>query len=145
MEIQSIKVIGCSVCLQFICSKCKHSVSSESNFCSNCGRKLEKMNRTIHLKDVCAILTAALKGYPIPQINEDADEKDGQEVTTATGIIDGSIPSGRPQITPLEMTCPRCKVSKNGCEFFSREDGICHGIVNPTYPPQYPKCVFTKE
>ena len=145
MEIQSINVIGSSVYLQFICSKCKHSVSSESNFCNNCGRKLEKMNRKISLKDVCAILTAALKGYPIPQINEEADEKDGQEVTTATGIIDGSIPSGRPQITPLEMSCPRCKGSKKDCEFYSPKDGLCHGLVYPTNPPQFDKCVFDRQ
>jgi len=146
MEIQSIKVIGCSVYLQFICSKCKHSVSSESNFCNNCGRKLEKMNRTIPLKDVCTILTAALKGKPIPKIDEDGWEETRQEEISATGIIDGSIPSRETQ-TPsyTEPRCPRSKVSKKKCEFYSPQDGLCHGICYPTNPPQFYKCVFDRQ
>ncbi len=38
--------------------------------------------------------------------------------------------------------CPRCKNSKNGCEFYDK--GTCRGIVYPTYPPQYDPCVFEK-
>ena len=146
MEIQSLKVIGCSVYLQFICSKCKHSVSSESNFCNNCGRKLEKMNRAIPLKDVCTILTAALKGKPIPKIDEDVREETGQEEISATGIIDESISSRENQIPSYtEPRCPRCKGSKKDCEFYSPKDGICHGIVYPTNPPQFDKCVFDRQ
>lgn len=141
MEIKSLKVVGSTLYFRFVCGKCKNEVDSEANFCSKCGSKLEKINRSLPLKSAISILTAVLQNKPVPPINKEADEKDGQEVTTATGIIDGSFPSGRPQVT----TCPRCKVSKKGCEFYSREDGLCYGIVNPTYPPQYPKCVFTKE
>lgn len=38
--------------------------------------------------------------------------------------------------------CPRCKNSKNGCEFYDK--GTCRGIVYPTYPPQYDPCVFER-
>lgn len=38
--------------------------------------------------------------------------------------------------------CPRCKNSKNGCEFYDK--GTCRGIVYSTYPPQYDPCVFEK-
>lgn len=146
MEIQSIQVIGRSIYLQFICSKCQHSVSSESNFCNNCGRKLEKINRHVPLKDVCTILTAALKGKPIPQIDEDLCEETRQEEISATGIVDGSIPSRGTKIPSYtKPLCPRCKGSKKECEFYSPKDGLCHGLVYPTNPPQFDKCVFDRQ
>lgn len=38
--------------------------------------------------------------------------------------------------------CPRCKNSKDGCEFYDK--GTCRGVCYPTYPPQYDPCVFEK-
>lgn len=40
------------------------------------------------------------------------------------------------------QTCPRCRKSKEGCEFYDK--GTCRGIVYPTYPPQFDPCVFEK-
>ncbi len=42
--------------------------------------------------------------------------------------------------SPVAKNCPRCKSTSAGCEFF--DNGICRGVVYPTYPPQYDKCVF---
>lgn len=39
-----------------------------------------------------------------------------------------------------QKLCPRCKSTKDGCEFF--DNGICRGVVYTTYPPQYDPCVF---
>ena len=40
------------------------------------------------------------------------------------------------------QTCPRCRKSKEGCEFYDK--GTCRGICYPTYPPQFDPCVFEK-
>ena len=37
--------------------------------------------------------------------------------------------------------CPRYKSTERDCEFF--DNGICRGVVYPTYPPQYDPCVYT--
>ena len=55
-----------------------------------------------------------------------------------------SKPSG--STCTCELKCPRCKTEKKGCEFLNPLDGeTCHGVVYPTYPPKYDKCVFAKD
>lgn len=36
--------------------------------------------------------------------------------------------------------CMIGKRCKDGCEFY--DNGFCHGVCYPTYPPKYGKCVF---
>lgn len=44
---------------------------------------------------------------------------------------------------PSITICLRGKTSDKDCEFLS-DDGICQGVVYPTYPPQMDKCTFHK-
>ena len=39
-----------------------------------------------------------------------------------------------------EKYCLRGKCGKGGCEFY--DGGRCLGVVYPTYPPKYGKCIF---
>ena len=71
--------------------------------------------------------------------NPDATNEDKSETAPFT---DGGI------IThvevPNEKICIRCKKCPTGCEFL-QSDGKCHGVVYPSYPPQYGDCEFLKK
>ena len=139
MEIKSIKSIGNKVYFGFKCTECKKDVCDEDKYCRRCGRKL----------------TAAFKGLPLPPKKESEEQKPVNEpqVYVADGSDsvsvddDSSISMKSPSGARTTMTeqnqdrCPRCKSKKEGCEFLS-EDGECHGVVFPTFPPQFGECVY---
>ena len=58
--------------------------------------------------------------------------------------VEGTLPKEIINKKPVieRQKCPRCKNSKDGCEFYDK--GTCRGICYPTYPPQYDPCVFEK-
>lgn len=58
--------------------------------------------------------------------------------------VEGTLPTEIINKKPVieRQKCPRCKNSKDGCEFYDK--GTCRGICYPTYPPQYDPCVFEK-
>ena len=158
MVIKTLKIIGGTVYFNFACESCKNEVDEQDKFCRHCGRKLEPMPRVAELDDVAAILTAAYKGKQMPPEKEekkplkspediindagdsninpyDSDIEENDKVAT-------SGESDLPQI--VESVCPRGKSKRDRCEFLCG-DVECHGICYPTYPPQYPKCVYDKE
>ena len=144
MEIKSLKVIGDKTYFRFVCESCKKEVDEGDKFCRNCGRKLEPMVRVEKLADVASILTAVFKGKPLPPKKIESDgfvsvSPDNDEVGRGE---DDKKPSS--EFDALRQCCPRCKSKREGCEFLQGDDE-CHGIVYPTYPPQYPKCVYDKK
>lgn len=155
MEIKSIKLIGNKFYFGFKCTECKKDVCDEDKYCRHCGRKLEPIQRVENLLYVSSILTAAFKGLPLPPKKEPEEQKPVNEpqVYVADGSDsisvddDSSISMKSPSGARTTMTeqnqdrCPRCKSKKEGCEFLS-EDGECHGVVFPTFPPQFGECVY---
>ncbi|MBO6031894.1 MAG: hypothetical protein J6Q22_10675 [Prevotella sp.] len=136
MEIKALDVFGSGVHFRFVCGNCKKDVEDTDKFCWNCGKKLEHLNRVVSIADVASILTAVFKGNPLPKTK--LKEKPKEDV----GLVeDNKNPS--PDFDALKQSCPRCKSKKGGCEFL-QENGECHGIVCPTYPPQYQKCVYER-
>ena len=135
MKISHITVLGNSeVSFGFCCSVCNYKADSTDKFCRECGRKLEPIAHTITMADACKLLTESMKANNIqpkpekkPKAKVERVVKDDFSIsTTSTGC------------------CPRCKSQREGCEFL-QSDGECRGIVYPTYPPQYPKCVYDKK
>lgn len=147
MELRTIIVENDEIPILFFrCSKCKQHINSSDMFCRKCGHKLERVKTTLTIEEVCDIITAALKGNQIPS-NVSTESAEGTE--DKSGIpsnSDENNPWGTSDKEDFGTTsgggCPRCKESATGCEFL--EDGICKGICHPTYPPQYPDCVFLK-
>ena len=144
MEIKSLKVIGDKVYFRFVCESCKNEVDVSDKFCRNCGRELEPIVRVEKLADVASILTAVFKGKPLPPKKIEGDGS----VSVSSGnndvgkVEDNNKPAS--EFNALKQSCPRCKSQREGCEFL-QGDGECYGIVYPTYPPQYPKCVYDKK
>ena len=144
MEIKSLKVIGDKVYFRFVCESCKKEVDESDKFCRNCGRELEPMVRVEKLADVALILTAVFKNKPLPpkKIEGDVSVSVSPDNDDVGRIEDNNKPSS--EFNALKQSCPRCKSQREGCEFL-QSDGECGGIVYPTYPPQYPKCVYDKK
>lgn len=144
MEIKSLKVIGDKAYFRFVCESCKKEVDGSDKFCRNCGSELEPMVRVEKLADVASILTAVFKGKPLPpkKIESDVSVSVSPDNDDVGRIEDNNKPSS--EFNALKQSCPRCKSQREGCEFL-QSDGECRGIVYPTYPPQYPKCVYDKK
>lgn len=144
MEIKCLRVIGDKVYFKFFCGTCKKEVDEFDKFCRNCGRELEPMVRIVKLSEICSILTAAFKGKPLSLKKMECDGivSVSSDNDDAGKVEDNQKPSS--EFDALRQCCPRCKSTREGCEFL-QGDGECHGIVYPTYPPQYPKCVFDKK
>ena len=135
MEIKEIIVLGSGVHFRFVCGSCKKYVDNGDKFCRNCGKELEHLPSNVSVADVASILTAVFKKKPllpndvvvsVAPDNDDADKKPSSEFDA------------------LRQCCPRCKSTREGCEFL-QGNGECHGIVYPTYPPQYPRCVYDRK
>ena len=151
MEIKSITCIGDKVYFHFVCESCKKDVGDGDKYCRNCGRKLEPMATVASIKVVSSILTKALKVPAEPSSNDGEPEMFVGDITIGEGGSAGDdaacISSKTPSDSKVTMTeqnqprCPRCKSKKEGCEFLS-EDGECHGVVFPTFPPQFGECVY---
>ena len=144
MEIRTISVLGSGVCFEFVCGNCKKYVDSGDKFCRNCGKVLEHLPRTVSVADVASILTAVFKQKPLPpkKIESDGVVSVAPDNDDAGRVEDNKKPSS--EFDALRQCCPRCKSKREGCEFL-QGNGECHGIVYPTYPPQYPKCVYDKK
>lgn len=144
MEIKSIEVLGSGVLFGFVCGNCKKYVDSSDKFCRNCGKELEFLPRIVSVVDVASILTAVFKNKPLPpkKIEGDVSVSVSPDNDDVGRIEDNNKPSS--EFNALKQSCPRCKSQREGCEFL-QGDGECHGIVYPTYPPQYPKCVYDKK
>lgn len=144
MEIKSIECIGYNVYFHFVCESCKKDVRDGDKYCRNCGRKLEPMARFASLKVVSSILTAVFKGNPLPpkKIESDVSVSVSPDNDDVGRIEDNNKHSS--EFNALKQSCPRCKSQREGCEFL-QSDGECRGIVYPTYPQQYPKCVYDKK
>ena len=144
MKIKSIMVIGDTVYFRFVCESCKKEVDESDKFCRNCGRELEPMVRVEKLANVASILTAVFKGKPLPpkKIESDGVVSVASDNDDAGKVEDNQKPSS--EFDALRQSCPRCKSKREGCEFL-QGNGECHGIVYPTYPPRYPKCVYDRK
>ena len=144
MEIKALDVFGSGVHLRFVCGNCKKDVEDTDKFCRNCGKKLEHLPHIVSVADVASILTAVFKGQPLPPKKIECDGTGSCSPDKGDGgkIEDNQMPSS--EFDALRQSCPRCKSKREGCEFL-QGDGECHGIVYPTYPPQYPKCVYDKK
>ena len=156
MEIKSLRTIGDKVYFSFVCENCKREVGEGDNYCRSCGRKLEQMNRVAMLPDISSILTAVLKDKPLPPKKKEEDDRTSDEIGydevlskhSTTANVDGEDDdwvgrNGKKEsvLEPTAPICPGSRKKKAGCPLL-QSDGSCHGIVCPTYPPQYPKCVF---
>ena len=144
MEIKGINVLGSGVLFRFVCGNCKKDVEGTDKFCRNCGKKLDHLPHIVSVADVASILTAVFKGQPLPpkKIESDGVVSVAPDNDDAGRVEDDKKPSS--EFDALRQSCPRCKSKREGCEFL-QGDGECHGIVYPTYPPQYPKCVYDKK
>ena len=105
---------------------------------------LEKMVRDIW-ENVCA----DKQPTPYTEAPSHGSSSSADEWNKADGVEtwndeDYTLPTEIINKKPVlkRQTCPRCKKSKEGCEFYDK--GTCRGIVYPTYPPQYDPCVFEK-
>jgi hypothetical protein len=140
MEIKEINVLGSGVHFRFVCGSCKKYVDNGDKFCRNCGKELEHLPHNVSVADVASILTAVFKKKPL--LPNDSVVSVAPDNDDAGKVEDNQKPSS--EFDALRQCCPRCKSTREGCEFL-QGNGECHGIVYPTYPPQYPKCVFDKK
>ena len=140
MEIKAINVLGSGVLFSFACGNCKKYVDTGDKFCRNCGKELEPLPRIVSVADVASILTAVFKKKPL--LPNDSVVSVAPDNDDAGRVEDDKKPSS--EFDALRQCCPRCKCTREGCEFLQGDDE-CHGIVYPTYPPQYPKCVYDKK
>ena len=136
MKISHITVLGnTEVSFGFCCSVCNYKVDSTDKFCRECGRKLEPIAHTITMADACKLLTKAMKAN---NIQPKPEKKPKDKVERA--VKNDFISEVEDNCTTTSGCCPRHKNSSEGCEFLHGCE--CHGIVFPTYPPQYPECVY---
>lgn len=144
MEIKTISVLGKRVIFEFVCGNCKKYVDDGDKFCRNCGKELEHLPRIVSVADVASILTAVFKKEPLPpnKIESDGVVSVSSDNDDAGKVEDNQKPSS--EFNALRQSCPRCKSKREGCEFI-QGNGECHGIVYPTCPPQYPKCVYDRK
>ena len=140
MEIKEINVLGSGVHFRFVCGNCKKYVDNGDKFCRNCGKELEHLPSNVSVADVASILTAVFKKKPL--LPNDVVVSVAPDNDDAGKVEDNQKPSS--EFDALRQCCPRCKSTREGCEFLQGDDE-CHGIVYPTYPPQYPKCVYDKK
>ena len=144
MEIKEINVLGSGMYFCFVCGNCKKHVDDDDKFCRNCGKKLEYLPHVVSVDDIASILTAMLKKERLPpkKIESDGVVSVSSDNDDAGKVEDNQKPSS--EFDALRQSCPRCKSKREGCEFLQR-NGECHGIVYPTCPPQYPKCVYDRK
>ena len=140
MEIKEINVLGSGVHFRFVCGSCKKYVDNGDKFCRNCGKELEHLPHNVSVADVAYILTAVFKKKPL--LPNDGVVSVAPDNDDAGKVEDNQKPSS--EFDALRQSCPRCKSKREGCEFL-QGNGECHGIVYPTYPPQYTKCVYDKK
>ena len=150
MKISHITVLGNSeVSFGFCCSVCNYRVDSTDKFCRECGRKLEPIAHTITMADACKLLTESMKANNIqpkpekkPKDKVERVVKDDFSISSAEDESSADISEVEDNCTTTTGCCPRYKNSSQGCEFLHGCE--CHGVVFPTYPPQYPECVYLK-
>lgn len=129
------------------CSKCETDVSFDDCYCRHCGHKLIRLPATICEEEVCRILTENVQSTmksPLLQRVSAEDSEDSEPNNSCQEGEEGVFVKEPENLSPrpyLLKTCPRCKPSNRGCEFFN-DDGSCRGVVYPTSPPQYDPCVF---
>ncbi len=143
MEIKEINVLGSGMYFCFVCGNCKKHVDDDDKFCRNCGKELEHLPRIVSVADVASILTAVFKNEPLPpkKIESDGVGSVAPDNEDVGRVEDNNKPSS--EFNSSMRSCPRCKSEMKGCEFL-RGNGECHGIVYPTNPPQFDKCVFDR-
>lgn len=153
MVIKTLKITGGTVYFNLACESCKKDVDEKDKFCRHCGRELKPLSRTAEVADIALILSAVYRGEPLPpkklksleDIINDAGDSTINPGDSGIEENDKVATSGESDLTQIvEPVCPRGKSKRDRCEFLCG-DGECHGICYPTYPPQYPKCVFDKE
>lgn len=146
MEITSINNIDTDVEFSLVCSICKQEVESSDKFCRNCGKRLYKIPLRVSMDTICRILTKAMRntsderasGFPKKDSKEDESYQPTEERND-----NKQDASDIQELFGFRVSCPRCRQDKKGCPYIGL-DGLCHGIVYPTCPPQYDKCVFDR-
>lgn len=154
MVIKTLKIVGGKVYFNLACESCKKDVDEKDKFCRHCGRELKPLSRTSEVADIALILSAVYRGEPLPPKKESDEKRKELEKLIINAPFDSDdrdVDIGENECTitsqdssgAMNQRCPRCKTKREGCEFL-QVNGECRGVVYPTYPPQYPKCVFDK-
>lgn len=145
MKCKRIRLYFDSVTADFQCSECGRPVDGADAFCRTCGHKLRKLPKCLSMEDVCALITRHAEELCD---DEKADNKEpsGDWDKPASERPPIREPGDDGIIRDINITmsgcesCPRCRSDAVGCEFL--DEGICRGVVYPSYPPQYGECVF---
>lgn len=134
MKVKGFTVFSAGVRVDVSCSKCGAEVSHTFSYCPKCGRKLCVIAPSLPYDRVCELITSELR---------DAAAKEEMKHILIVDSVDQLVDHKDPPECKTEPVCPRCKASALGCEFLMH-DGQCMGVVYPTYPPQYDRCVLLK-
>ncbi len=68
------------------------------------------------------------------------DEDKGELTITPTYMVVEFTVTRHDDEGASKRVCRRWESGGDGCEF--NDNGVCRGVVYPTYPPQYDDCIF---